>query len=638
MSSFAGQWPYHSSKAIAIDPQRDLLYLGDGNALNILDFDLNLISSLVVTESSQVGGFFYREIDNLLFVACRTEGVKVYDLTEAENPIPITSFLPDSLETINIFVDGNKAYLASGIDGIIIFDITETDNPLMLSQSGLPGGFGISYAIDIYASGNTAFAADLYNGIHVIDVSDPQKPDYKKGIALAGANDILISKGYLYVTLQSAGMAILDISKPEDTFVASLFAREGVATSVQTDDNFAFISYTSIGIRALDITSKTNPFHDPAWLYETSGGSSLGLLPGSNSLFFANDQFGLQKIDITDKSNLNAVITYDTPADAVAIDVSGNYIYALDDTVGDYPEKEGLRIFEISTSNGAAVFYFKGFCPTPGKAQDVQVSNNYAYIADGDHGIQIIDLSDKTNPYIMGNFDTPGSAYGVFIKGNYAYVADGVSGIAIIDVSDKAEPVQSAIFDTGGNARDIFVEGDYAYVANEIYGVQMINIKDKTDPQIMGTFDTPEIPTGIFINNNYAFVTAGKSGFTVIEITDKFNPISIATFNTDGFAENVSVSGNYAYVADGKNGLLTFDVSNPSQPQIISGWFYDSPGIAKDVFGGFFTEEEELYVFIADSAGGVIAINLSVDEDTSDDEQPNSSSGGCFLKSIKLNT
>jgi hypothetical protein len=55
----------------------------------------------------------------------------------------------------------------------------------------------------------------------------------------------------------------------------------------------------------------------------------------------------------------------------------------------------------------------------------VAVSGHYAYVADWDAGLQVIDVSDPANPRRVGGYDTPGYALGVAVSGNYAYVADG---------------------------------------------------------------------------------------------------------------------------------------------------------------------------------------------------------------------
>ena len=71
---------------------------------------------------------------------------------------------------------------------------------------------------------------------------------------------------------------------------------------------------------------------------------------------------------------------------------------------------------------------------TTGYAFGVYVSGDYAYVADGDSGLAVIDISDPTNPGTPVYKDTTGDARGVFVSGDYAYVADGESGLAVIDI------------------------------------------------------------------------------------------------------------------------------------------------------------------------------------------------------------
>jgi hypothetical protein len=54
-------------------------------------------------------------------------------------------------------------------------------------------------------------------------------------------------------------------------------------------------------------------------------------------------------------------------------------------------------------------------------------------VADGSSGLQVIDISNPSNPAIVGTCDTPYSAHGVHVAGGYAYVADGDSGLQVIE-------------------------------------------------------------------------------------------------------------------------------------------------------------------------------------------------------------
>ncbi len=95
---------------------------------------------------------------------------------------------------------------------------------------------------------------------------------------------------------------------------------------------------------------------------------------------------------------------------------------------------------------------------TSGSAFGVAVSGNYAYVADHDSGLQIIDVSNASDPMRVGGYNTPNYAYGVAVSGNYAYVADKLSGLQIIDVSNASNPVPVGSYNTPGYAYGVAVQ------------------------------------------------------------------------------------------------------------------------------------------------------------------------------------
>ncbi|MCK4408803.1 MAG: hypothetical protein KAW67_01880, partial [Candidatus Eisenbacteria sp.] len=109
-------------------------------------------------------------------------------------------------------------------------------------------------------------------------------------------------------------------------------------------------------------------------------------------------------------------------------------------------------------------------------AYDVALAGDHVYVADGGSGVQVIDISDPTNPIWVGSCDTPGSASHVWIAGDHAYVADDTSGIQVIDISDPMNPVLVGSYDTSSEARHVAIAGDHAYVANYEFGLQVIEI------------------------------------------------------------------------------------------------------------------------------------------------------------------
>jgi hypothetical protein len=118
-----------------------------------------------------------------------------------------------------------------------------------------------------------------------------------------------------------------------------------------------------------------------------------------------------------------------------------------------------------ATNNGfsaSATGIVRTFSPTalssisiPGYANNVDVNGNYAYVAAGATGLQVVDVSNPQAPVIVGAKDTPGNANDIRIAGNLAYIADGSAGLQILDISNPTAPVIVGSVDTPGEAQDV---------------------------------------------------------------------------------------------------------------------------------------------------------------------------------------
>ena len=87
------------------------------------------------------------------------------------------------------------------------------------------------------------------------------------------------------------------------------------------------------------------------------------------------------------------------------------------------------------------VYTLAGSVDTPDAARDVAVAGDHAFVADRSSGLQVIDITDPTNPTLAGSYDTPGSAHAVAVAGDHAFVADGASGLQVIDITDPINPI-----------------------------------------------------------------------------------------------------------------------------------------------------------------------------------------------------
>jgi hypothetical protein len=87
--------------------------------------------------------------------------------------------------------------------------------------------------------------------------------------------------------------------------------------------------------------------------------------------------------------------------------------------------------------------------PAAGTVSDVKVSGTFAYLAAGEAGLAIADVSNPRAPSIIRYVDTPGSAVAVDVLGAYAYVADRTGGVAIIDISTPTVAYKVKSFGVG---------------------------------------------------------------------------------------------------------------------------------------------------------------------------------------------
>jgi uncharacterized protein YijF (DUF1287 family) len=216
-----------------------------------------------------------------------------------------------------------------------------------------------------------------------------------------------------------------------------------------------------------------------------------------------------------------------------------------------------------------------GYIDTPGLAQGVAIAGGYAYIADGDSGLRVVDVSTPSHPTEVGFYDTPGSARDVAIAGNYAYVADDNSGLRVIDVSTPANPVEIGSYKGAWFVMGVKVVGNYAYIVeNYNNGLRILDVSTPANPTTVGFYDEGRFPEDVAIAGSYAYISAhnaaGTAALIVVDVSTLSNPRKVGFCEWPGASGGVDVSGSYAYVAAHSGGLRVADISTPSSPTEVS--------------------------------------------------------------------
>lgn len=321
------------------------------------------------------------------------------------------------------------------------------------------------------------------------------------------------------------------------------------------------------------------------------------------------------------ESNLQLKVTskrQDDTLEDLTSRASGTSYSSSNLSVVNFGGKDGLLFAgqpgtaDVTVRNGAlektVTVNVGSFSPTalsaiaiPGYANNVDVAGDFAYVAAGSKGLQIVNVANHENPAIVGSLDTEGTAIDVRVVGNIAYLADGDHGMQIIDVAIPDKPVLLASYETAGIAQDIKVDNQFAYIADGLGGLEIVDVQKPERPLSAGLLKggLGEVK-GVDALGNTAVIVAGSS-LHVIDVTDKSNPVKMGSLSI-GTVINVVLKDNHAYVSAYSDGWRVVDISAPTKPVIVAGNNQFSP---RDI------ELTDSFAFAADQLfAGAAYINI----------------------------
>jgi hypothetical protein len=194
-----------------------------------------------------------------------------------------------------------------------------------------------------------------------------------------------------------------------------------------------------------------------------------GVLNGANNIAIAGDFAYITtdtKLVVVDLStplqpSIKAEVPLNNPK-AVAV----QFLYAF------VVDADGLKVIDIKElqSKGDAHLIANAFVPLA-HAHDIYVARTYAYVANGEEGIAIIDVEKPEQPKLDQTFNADGAindAHSVKVAMTnaslYGYVADGKNGLRVLQLTDpetmpnfagfspRPQPQLIASFKTKGEA------------------------------------------------------------------------------------------------------------------------------------------------------------------------------------------
>jgi hypothetical protein len=103
----------------------------------------------------------------------------------------------------------------------------------------------------------------------------------------------------------------------------------------------------------------------------------------------------------------------------------------------------GLWIVDIADPSKPTRVSSYGSGPGSGLPWQVAVQDGYAYVAAGQSGVRVLDVSDPTYPTEIGASDQPADAEAIAVADSNLYVGDASGGLWILRAA-SARPVASS--------------------------------------------------------------------------------------------------------------------------------------------------------------------------------------------------
>lgn len=363
----------------------------------------------------------------------------------------------------------------------------------------------------------------------VSEISDPHSPEVLGRVTLPDvANLVDVDAGLAYVVTDSKSLVVIDIGLPSDPTIRGSLDLPENPRRIAVADGLAYIALGQTGLYLVDVSVPSSP----------------------------------RVVEIID-------------VDAYDVVLSGRHAY-----IGS---EDLLRVFDVSVPTSAVEI---GSTPGFFVWGNLAVSGDLVLAAEL-RRLNVYDVSDPTNPYLVGQSDKfAGFPRGIAVVGNFVVVlGTDPPGVFVLDVADPSAPVLTSTIDMWTNGVAAF--GNFVAIAAIDDG--LLIMRTDVDGQLseVGVVQTPGSEFSVAASDGLAMVAAAD-GLRILDLSTPEQPAEVGFFESPRGSWDVDVVENLAFIVGDSASLRVIDVSDPASPTEIGGYVADAPASRDvEVSGGF---------------------------------------------------
>ena len=207
---------------------------------------------------------------------------------------------------------------------------------------------------------------------------------------------------YLYLAYREKGLYVLDITNPETPVFVTQYDTPDRATFIEVNDDRLYLS-DRFGLLIFDISDREVPVLLGS--YNPFGEIERIVVEGVTA-YVARYYQGILVLDVSDPENLVEISVTNTDFAIWTVVKEGDYIFAGG-------EASGLLVYDASNLSDLVPVATLDLpdVAEPLTAQDqppfrMEVHGAQLFIADGDGGLQVVDISDPLMPVVSASYST----------------------------------------------------------------------------------------------------------------------------------------------------------------------------------------------------------------------------------------
>jgi hypothetical protein len=455
--------------------------------------------------------------------------------------IPVQSALHDS-------------FLLTGGNGIEIWNIADSTHPVFRDV--------IPYAVSDFAVVDTFLSFGSADTFHIYSTARAASP-YELG-RCADSGYVVTATRYVAVAKEpNDAMGFIDVSNPAvpkrvGTYPAYALGAEARNTICCAEIYWQEGSEDQFRFEVLDISDPANVVRigaiDSVSGWDVHLGGPLAFASG-----YQYPQWEFTIVDLQDSVHPHVISSCTTPGARFGVwaDWTSNQAYVADVV--------GLAV--VNTSNINSPVYDTTVMAAY-SASDVWLDQERAYVADGEAGLRILDVTNPAEPVELGGIDTLHIyTRATAARDSFAFIDWALTWppLRSIDVTDPSRPTTAggcAIFNP---IEDMVLKDSLLYLA-EYARFQIVNVARPREPALVGSCvlrDESYVSSGLSLVDTLAYVASYP--FAIVNVKDPANPVVVGTISRGAW--NGSVRDTFLFLSSG--GVLVYSVADPTQPRLI---------------------------------------------------------------------